>query len=350
MDALPSSDIEEICRGLGDDVHQFSGQRVLISGALGFLGKYLTQVFLRLNTTTLAKPCQVLAVDNLLTSGDTGAQVRTDPNLTFIEHDIVEPYRPDLRIDLIIHAAGIASPQHYRKWPLETIEVATRGLKNVLDLARTSGSRLLSFSSSEIYGDPGPANIPTPESYNGNVSPLGRRSCYDESKRLGETLLRVYAESFGVEGVIVRPFNVYGPGMHRYDYRIMPTIAAGLIDGEPVRIYGTGRQTRTFCYATDAVRGFLLALLYGRSGEPYNIGAESPEVSMLDLIEFVRAAAPAPGLRTQIVEHPDSYPNDEPHRRCPDITKAREHLGYQPTVGLADGLRRFLTWATVAYR
>jgi UDP-glucuronate decarboxylase len=213
---------------------------------------------------------------------------------------------------------------------------------------------MLYFSSSEIYGDPDPRHVPTPESYRGNVSCHGPRACYDESKRLGETLCGIYHVKFGTQVMIVRPFNVFGPGMAQTDYRIMPNLAYRIQTRQPVRIYGTGRQTRTFCYVTDAVTGFLLALLKGTPGEAYNIGNPEPEIAMADLVKAAervltrvrRRPAKVPHV---LIEYPDSYPADEPNRRCPDITKARLQLGFKPAVSLEEGLERFLRWTSRAY-
>ena len=221
-------------------------------------------------------------------------------------------------------------------------------MKNVLELARSSKARLLFFSSSEIYGDPDAQHVPTPESYNGNVSPLGARACYDESKRLGETLVRIYHTHFGVQGMIVRPFNVYGPGMQKLDYRVLPNFAAKMLSGEPVSIYGTGEQTRTFCYVTDAMVGFLLVILKGVPGEAYNIGNPKPEISMIDLVKTIQTVADTE-ISYNLIEYPDSYPGDEPMRRSPDIRKARLQLKFQPEVDLEDGLKRFLDWADQTY-
>jgi UDP-glucuronate decarboxylase len=245
--------------------------------------------------------------------------------------------------------AGIASPYYYRAYPLETLDVAVLGTRRLLDIARRCGSRMVYFSSSEIYGDPDPRHVPTLESYRGNVSALGPRACYDESKRLAETLCWIYHERFGTQATIVRPFNVYGPGMKEKDYRVLPNIASRVRGGLPVHVYGTGRQTRTFCYATDAVRGFLLALLKGNPGEAYNIGNPVPEISMMDLVKTVSRVL---GRRVpmQRIDYPDSYPADEPMRRCPDITKARLQLGYEPRVPLEEGLKRFFSWTQTAYR
>lgn len=350
MGFLIDSDINEICERLGPLAREFAGSRVLITGARGFLGRYFTDVFLRLNNTILRDPCEVVALDNMITAGALGRELPRDRNFAFIDHDIIKPFYPERPVNFILHAAGIASPHYYRKWPLETLQVATTGLTNVLELAKKNPqARLIFFSSSEIYGDPDPANVPTKESYNGNVSCLGARSCYDESKRLGETLLRIYAEGFGVKATIVRPFNVYGPGMQKLDYRVLPNFAAKILTREPVVVYGDGKQTRTFCYVTDAIDGFLRVLLDGKPGEPYNVGNPEPEISMNALVDTIRKARPDLNFESRAMPHPASYPADEPQRRCPDISKAKE-LGYAPKIALEEGLRRFLGWAEVAYK
>jgi len=349
MTALLDSDIAEICSTLGPAAHAFSGKRILITGARGFLGRYFTDVFVKLNETVLETPCEIIAIDNLITAGALGAGKEAHPHVAFVNHDIIKPFYPERPVNYVLHLAGIASPYYYRKWPLETLEVATVGLRNVLELTKGSSARMLFFSSSEIYGDPDAAHVPTKESYHGNVSCLGARACYDESKRLGETLVRIYQTQFGVQGMMVRPFNVYGPGMQKLDYRVLPNFAAKILAGEPVNIYGTGKQTRTFCYVTDAIRGFLQVLLSGQAGEPYNIGNPKPELSMLELVDAIKRAIPEVKVQQRVIEHPDTYPADEPQRRCPDITKAEIQVGYEPQVGLEDGLRRFFQWAKIAY-
>ncbi len=356
---LLASDIAEICSGLEGEAQFFAGKKILITGARGFLGRYMTKVFVKLNETVLSHDkCQVIAVDNHITSGEMGADSADRdseaPTVTFHEADVagnVEVLEEiaGTKIDYILHLAGIASPFYYRKWPLETLDVATHGLRNALDIAQITRAKLLFFSSSEIYGNPDVHHVPTPESYNGNVSCLGPRACYDESKRLGETLVRIYHTHRGVEGTIVRPFNVYGPGMQKLDYRVLPNFASKILSGKPVSIYGDGNQTRTFCYITDAIVGFLKVLVKGQSGEPYNIGNPSPEISMLGLIETLRESMPELDVKFNVIEHPDTYPADEPLRRCPDITKARLQVGYEPVITLGQGLRRFFGWAKEAY-
>lgn len=352
MTFLLKSDVEEVARSLGDLADEFSGKRVLITGGRGFLGRYFTEVFQWLNKNAFwdrGRPlCELVVLDNFITAGERGRDVPNAKDVAFVEHDIIKPFYPERPVDFILHAAGIASPYYYRQYPLETLEVATTGLTNVLHLAQSHDCKLLFFSSSEIYGDPDPSHVPTREDYRGNVSCLGARACYDESKRLGETLIRIFYEKHGVHGTIVRPFNVYGPGMQRADYRVLPNFGSRIIDGEPLQIYGDGGQTRTFCYVTDAIRGFLQVLARGRPGEAYNVGNPEPEISMVDLAERIGGVL-GEEVRYELVGYPDTYPADEPNRRCPDISKAVEHVGYSPSVGLDDGLSRFFGWAREAY-
>ncbi len=350
-----TSDIDEIIDSLpGTFWEKFSGKRVLLTGGRGFLGRYFTEVFVRLNARRFEpineKPVEVVALDNLITAGAYGDDGLRRRNVAFVKHDIIEPFTPERPVDFILHAAGIASPHYYRKFPIETYRVATIGTHNVLELARRHpGCRVLFFSSSEIYGDPDPLHVPTDEEYRGYVSSIGPRACYDESKRMGEMMVRVHYEQHRVEGMIVRPFNFYGPGMQATDYRVLPNFAAKWVRGEPVQVYGSGKQTRTFCYVTDGIRGCLQVLMNGRPGEPYNIGNPMGEVAMGDLVNEVSIVT-GRTLQYEKVEHPATYPADEPQRRCPDITKAGEHFGYAPRVMLRDGLRRFFGWASDAYK
>ena len=347
---LPLRDLEGIAALLGENVSRFDGARILICGGGGFLGRYFVSLFTHLNSTVFQSPCEVLVLDNRITEDvHDGAAMGDLPNVTFIEQDIIREFHWEEPLDYIIQAAGIASPYYYRKYPLETLEVATLGTKNMLRLAQEHGVQgFLFFSSSEIYGDPDPEHVPTAESYRGNVSCLGPRACYDESKRLGETLCKIFQDKYGVPTKIVRPFNVYGPGISERDYRVLPAFASRIAFGRPLRIYKPGTQTRTYCYVSDAINGFIRALLNGISGEPYNIGNSAPEITVLDLAEKLMTVAER-RVEVQVVEHPDAYPADEPMRRCPDITKAHLQLGYQPTVGLTEGLGWFMEWANESY-
>jgi UDP-glucuronate decarboxylase len=321
---------------------------VLLAGGRGFLGRHFTELFALLNERVLKRPCKVVALDNLLTSGAAGGERSDGRHLRFVKHDIVRPITWDEELHYVIHAAGIASPFYYRAYPLETLEVSTAGTRNLLELATKHRARFTFFSSSEIYGDPDPKHVPTPESYRGNVASRGPRACYDESKRVGETLAYVFHDKFGTATTTLRPFNVFGPGMQESDYRVLPNFASRIKAGEPLKIYGSGVQTRTFCYVTDALVGFMLAILRGIPGEVYNVGNPQPEVSMIDLVKRIEKVLGRP-VAYNVIEYPDSYPADEPMRRCPDIRKVRLQLGYEPRVELEEGLRRFLSWTDRVY-
>jgi len=342
------SDIAEICTNLGENAASFSGKTVLLSGARGFLGRYFTEVFAYLNAHVLKEPCTVFGFDNMITGGDFGSVFPTYPHMTYEKRDIVQPIAWDGPVDFVIHAAGIASPFYYRAFPLETLDVAITGTRNLLQLATDRRARFTFFSSSEIYGDPEPGHVPTQESYRGNVSCRGPRACYDESKRLGETLCHVFHDKFGTATTTIRPFNVFGPGMQESDYRVLPNFASRLKGGQPLHVYGVGTQTRTFCYVTDAMVGFLSAIVKGNPGEAYNIGNPQPELSMLDLVKVIERVLDRP-VNCSVIEYPDSYPSDEPMRRCPDIRKAQLQLKYRPGVSLEEGLRRFLSWTDRVY-
>lgn len=344
---LPT-DIDEIVTRIGPHAGKFSGKTVLITGARGFLGRYFIDVFVALNKTVLDKPVKVIALDNLITAGAQGAAIPEHENIQFIKHDVIEPFDIDEPVHFVIHAAGIASPYYYRAFPLETLEVAITGTKRMLMLAEQHNARFVFFSSSEIYGDPDSKHVPMAESYRGNVSCQGPRACYDESKRVGETLCYIFHTMHGTHTNTIRPFNVFGPGMQETDYRVLPNFANRIKGGHPLNVYGSGNQTRTFCYITDAMVGFLLVVLKGVPGEAYNIGNPTPEISMVDLVEKIKTVISKP-LSYNIIEYPDSYPADEPNRRAPDIRKAKLQLEFQPGVSLEDGLKRYLSWTDTVY-
>lgn len=315
---ISDRDSREIC----SEAPRFDGKRVLVTGAAGFLGKWLCHSLRALGAEVTGY--DLVAAPDVTDLDVANAQYMSSPAIR-------------AGYDHILHAAGNASPRTYRAKPLETLEVSHMGTRNVLDLAsHCPDSRTIIFSSSEIYGDP--AVVPTPETYRGNVDCLGPRACYDEGKRVAETITRIYAERFGVHACIVRPFNVYGPGMRLDDYRVLPNIACSLRSGEDIVIYGNGQQTRTFCYVTDAIRAVLALMVHGESGEGYNIGNSEPEVTMEQL---ARRCLKVTRLSVPIVLRapPESYPGDEPQRRCPDLSKISRW--YAPRVGLDDGLKRF---------
>ncbi|MBF0143302.1 MAG: NAD-dependent epimerase/dehydratase family protein [Magnetococcales bacterium] len=343
-DTLLESDIREICDRVREAAPALSGKNVVMTGGLGFLGRYFVQVFKRLNEEYLAEPCRVRILDNLITAGEAGRGLVAPEHMEILHQDVTEPCQLPGPVHFILHMAGIASPFYYQAYPLKTLDVSVIGTRQMLELARANpSSRMVFFSSSEIYGDPDPKHVPIPESYRGNVSCQGPRACYDESKRLGETLLHIYHKQFGTHTNVIRPFNVFGPGMQEVDYRALPNFAACVKGNRPLSVYDTGNQTRTFCYITDAVVGFLLVMLKGVPGEAYNIGNATPEVSILDLVKRMEKVLQRE-LSIRTIEYPDSYPADEPRRRCPEIRKARLQLGYAPLVSLDEGLGRFLGW------
>ena len=343
-----SSDIDEIVERISGVAKDLSGKTVLLTGGRGFLGRYFVEVFDRLNKDVLDKPMTLIVLDNLITAGKEGAQIPKYDHIKFIKHNVIHPFAYEGALDYVIHAAGIASPYYYRVYPIETMEVAINGTRNMLELAKKSSARFSFFSSSEIYGDPDAKHVPMQESYRGNVSCQGPRACYDESKRAGETLCYIYHTQNGTATNTIRPFNVYGPGMQETDYRVLPNFASRIKSGRPLHIYGDGTQTRTFCYVTDALVGFFKVFLKGVPGEAYNIGNPKPEVSMIDLAEALKTISSSK-IKYDIIEYPDSYPADEPMRRSPDIRKARVQLGFEPIVGFKEGLSRFLFWTDEVY-
>jgi UDP-glucuronate decarboxylase len=344
--SLVAEDIQTIVKNLGKHAQRFAGKTILISGGGGFLGKFLVGTFLRLNDTVLKKhPCKVISVDNYITGiphSDFNFKHRRD--IIEVWGDISHPLPIREPIHYIIHAAGIASPAHYKQFPLETIEAAISGIKNLLEFARRNPVEgFLFFSSSEIYGDPDSASVPTKETYHGNVSSIGPRACYDESKRLGETLASVYQEKYGIPTTIVRPFNVFGPGMGYADRRALAMFAYRVLNNKSIPVHGKGTQTRTFCYITDAIPGFLKVLLQGKPGEAYNVGNDLNEISVKDLADlFVKIEGN--GGSYELIPYPKDYPEGEPQRRCPDLTKSRTQLGYKPRVSISDGIYRFIEW------
>jgi UDP-glucuronate decarboxylase len=342
------SDIQEICQRLGPDAALLSGKTVLMTGGYGFVGRYIVRALEELSDRVLDQPCRVIVLDNMKTLTSAATNLPALKYGRFVKHDVIQPFDCEEPVDFILHMAGIPSPYYYRAFPMETLEVAISGTKHMLKIARAQRARMVFFSSSEIYGDPDPKHVPTLESYRGSVSCQGPRACYDESKRVGETLCYIYHETHGTHTNTIRPFNVYGPGMQESDYRVLPNFASRIKGGRKLNVYGTGKQTRTFCYATDAIVGFLQVMLKGVPGEAYNIGTPKPEISMIELAERIGKVL-GREVQYNIIEYPDSYPADEPNRRCPDITKARRQLGYTPVVELEDGLKRFVDWADGVY-
>ncbi len=348
LNKVMQEDVRNIAEDLKPIAEKLSGKTLLITGGAGFLGNYFLLTIDYLNRNVLTEPCRVISVDNFITGMK--YNVEEGPNFKSIKHDIVKPLKIDENIDYIIHAAGIGSPKFYRIYKIETIDVGVLGTKNMLEMAREKKVKsFMFFSSSEVYGDSDSRFVPTLESYNGNVSCTGPRSNYDESKRLGETLCVAYNETHNVPVKMVRPFNVYGPGMREDDYRVVPNFVANAFKGNPLPVYGEGHHTRTFCYITDAMVGFFKVLLCEHIKESFNVGTEKGETTMEELAHLIAdifdnkvQVEKAPGLN-------DAYGKSDPKRRCPDITKMRTLLNHHPKVDLRTGLKRFIKWAAEEY-
>jgi nucleoside-diphosphate-sugar epimerase len=350
---LLDRDLDYIRAGLRDEFGSMAGKRLLLTGGAGFLGYYMVQSVLHWNDgAAKADRIGVTVFDNYARGVPAWLEALGGrPDLTLVRHDIRFPLPdPMPEFGYIVHAAGIASPIYYRAHPLETMDANIDGLRRLLEYAR-SRPRLdgfIFYSSSEIYGDPAPDAIPTPEDYRGQVSCTGPRACYDESKRYGETLCVVFARHYGVPVKIVRPFNNYGPGLKISDRRVIPDFARDVMSGRDIVMLSDGKPTRTFCYVADAVVGYYKALVRGRTGEPYNVGIDRPEISMRDLAERVAATGRdlfgyTGRVRVQPPAETD-YLVDNPSRRCPDLTKSRRELGYEPSILVDEGLRRSLVW------
>lgn len=352
--SVVKSDLDHIHAMLGDKAKAFDGQTIVITGCAGFLGFYITQYFVLLAEKLGVK--RVIALDTFLL--DKPAWL-TD--LAAAHGDILEVQTFDISKDdlgaipgaseagFVVHGASIASPTFYRQYPVETLDANIWGLRHILDLyrGRDTLKGLLFFSSSEIYGDPDPASIPTPETYRGNVSCHGPRACYDESKRFGETMAWVYASQFDMPITVARPFNNYGPGMRLGDKRLPADFALAVTEGRDLVIHSDGTPTRTFCYVADAVAGYLLCLLHGEY-DYFNIGIDKPEIMVRELAEIYRAAGEkvygyGGTVHYQEAEDP-AYLEDNPNRRCPVIGKAREVLGYNPTILVEEGIERYLRY------
>jgi UDP-glucuronate decarboxylase len=350
-------DLKYINQHLIEEFSNLAGKKILITGGGGFLGYYLVQSLLFWNrTATVGQKIEVTVYDNYI-RGIPGwlTALESDPSINLVRHDITNPLPAEMPdFSFIIHAASIASPTYYRKYPIETMDANVNGLRFLLEYARKQQGKknqvegLLFFSTSEIYGDPTPENIPTPETYRGNVSCTGPRACYDESKRYGEALCVNFAGQYDLPVKIARPFNNYGPGLKITDKRVIPDFARNIFAGRDIVMHSDGSPTRTFCYTADAIVGYYKILLKGKAGEPYNIGVETPEISIADLAERLTAIARKIfGYKGKIIYQASNdadYLVDNPNRRCPIIDKARQELGYNPGISLENGLRKSLIW------
>jgi dTDP-glucose 4,6-dehydratase/UDP-glucuronate decarboxylase len=326
-----------------DLLSEFSNATVLLTGASGFLGSFLLDVLAGWNEANSTQ-ARILAVDNNLVGlPERVAHLQGRPDIAFFSHGISDPFEPGEPVNYILHCAGVASPTFYRQYPLETIEVNVNGTRNLLELCRVHPVKaMLHLSTSEIYGDPPPEAIPTSEDYRGFVSCTGPRACYDESKRLAETMCVIYKQKYGVPVKVGRPFNVYGPGQRIDDRRIIPDLMSAVINNEPMVLLSDGRATRSFCYVRDAAWAMLLILIKGHAGEAYNLGNDREEVSVLQVAQVLKEVSGT----SKPIEHrvsPDpQYLVDNPQRRCPDLRKLKALGDFEPQILLREGLTRTL--------
>ncbi len=304
-----------------------SNERAVVLGAAGFIGSHLCD-------RLLAEGWSVVGVDNLITGTLRNLEhLSREARFSFVEADICAPLAVPGRVDAVLDFASPASPLDYLRMPVETLKVGSVGTWHALGLAKEKGARFVLASTSEVYGDP--QVHPQPETYWGHVNPIGPRGVYDEAKRYAEALTMAYHRQQGVNTAIVRIFNTYGPRMRPHDGRAIPTFIRQALEEKPLTVFGDGSQTRSFCYVDDLVRGLILL---AESGEhmPVNIGNPT-EMSLLELAEAVVTAT---GSSSQIVF--EALPVDDPQVRQPDITRARQLLGWEPEIALDDGLRRTL--------
>jgi dTDP-glucose 4,6-dehydratase len=303
--------------------------RIVVSGAAGFIGSHMCD-------RLLAEGHSVVALDNFLTGAEANlAHLAGNAGFQFVKQDITTAFAVEGPVDCVVNMASPASPKDYLEHPIETLDVGSLGTRRMLELALEKRARFLVTSTSECYGDP--LEHPQVETYWGNVNPVGPRSCYDESKRFAEALTMAYHRKHGVRTNIARIFNTYGPRMKLNDGRVVPAFLDQALRGEPMTIFGTGSQTRSFCYVSDLVDGLYRLML---SDERYPVNLGNPlEMTILEFAEHIRRVT---GAKSEIVFHP--LPEDDPKRRKPDISKARALLGWEPRVPLEEGLQQ-----TVAY-
>ncbi len=301
----------------------------VVTGGAGFLGSHLCD-------RLIAEGHRVICVDNFVTGRHHNlAHLESHPGFSIVEHDISRSIEIAEAVDYVLHFASPASPIDYLELPIQTLKVGSLGTHNALGLAKAKGARLLLASTSEVYGDP--LIHPQPETYWGNVNPVGPRGVYDEAKRFAEAMVMAYHRYHGMETRIVRIFNTYGPRMRPRDGRVVPAFIQQALAGEPLTVFGDGSQTRSFCYVDDLIEGIYRLLMSDRS-EPTNLG--NPQE--MTILEFAERILELTGSGSAVVRRP--LPVDDPKTREPDITMAREHLGWEPRVPLDEGLGKTIEY------
>jgi len=334
-----------------EELLKLNGSKILITGCGGFLGYYFMNFFDKYSEELGIE--SVIALDNFMLGKPKWIdKIAKNKKFTVEKFDIISDNIKDINgseaANFIIHMASIASPTFYRKYPIQTLDANIWGLRKLLDLYCEKNIRgFLFFSSSEIYGDPTFDAVPTNEDYRGLVSCTGPRACYDESKRFGETMCALFAQKYNMPIGVARPFNNYGPGMRINDKRVPADFAKAVYENKDIVILSNGAPTRTFCYIADAIAGYLKVLLYGKY-DYFNIGIDTPEISIKRLAEiYTEKGADImdyTGKTKYNISEDKDYLTHNPERRCPDISKARKILNYNPTIYVEEGIERFLTF------
>jgi UDP-glucuronate decarboxylase len=332
---MGTKEIEEIHKNLGTISKRIEGKRVLVTGGAGFLGSWISEVLVE-------RGASVICLDNLVSGLKANiSPLRDKDNFRFIQHDIARPISFDGQLDIVMHLASRASPFEFEKYPIQILKANTLGIWIALGIAKKHGARFLYTSTSEIYGAPPDTEIPTSEEYRGNVNPIGPRSCYDEAKRCGESYVIAYKMQHGLDTRIARIFNTYGPRMRAEGVygRVIPRFIEQALGDKPLTIFGDGRQTRSFCYVTDQIDGLLrLAFLDDAEGAIVNIGSEE-EMTILELANVIKELTDS---SSELRFYP--LPKDDPPRRKPNLSKAKEILRWEPKIELREGLERTIRY------
>ena len=335
---MSAREVKEIIVNLDDISEKVGGKTVLVTGGAGFLGSWLCNVLAELNAN-------VICLDNLASGLESNiSSLLNKDNFTFIKHDISQPIFFDEDVDVVLHLASRASPFEFQRYPIQILKANTLGVWVASGIAKSHKARILYTSTSEIYGNA--TEFPTSEAYNGNVNPIGARSCYDEAKRCGESFVTAYRLEHGIDARIARLFNTYGPRMRADDIygRVVPRFIEQALTNAPITVFGDGSQTRSFCYVTDQITGLLkLAFLDDLSGAVVNIGNDE-EMTISSFADLVRRLA---GSDSNIVH--DDLPEGDPLRRRPDIGKARKLLQWEPKVSTEEGVKRTIEWFRASF-
>lgn len=346
MNPIIQEDIGGITKKLGTDAKKLSGKRILITGASGLIGSYLVETIAYLNSENkLSRPCKILGLQKskINKKGRLGYLLgRSD--IEFISHNASVSYTPRQKVDFIVHCAGMSAPASFLADPLSTIDVNVSGIRWILEYAKKKKiDSILYMSSGEIYGNPPSNQIPTLETYNGNVSTSDPRACYTSSKRLAETLCFVYHDKFDVPVKIARPFIVYGPGLGIEDRRVMADFIRSGLQKKPIEMLSEGKDTRSYCYVADATVAFLKILLSDKNGEVFNVASDIEEVSIHDLAQLIHKICQISDS-VKVKKTDASFIKGAPNHVMPDISKLKKTFGFKPEIGIEEGLRRTIEW------